>query len=332
MQAGLTVLIVSFSPLYSCKQEPVYIEELDTVCFDSQVLPILQTSCAISGCHDAGSASEGFISTNYESITQAVNPGDANGSLLYQVITDINGESMMPPDGPLSKEQRMLIHIWIAQGALNTLCGSVINPPTDTITSDTLCFVQDILPVLLSNCGTIGCHDATSHTDGYILISYNTLMLQDESIIPYNPAESEIYEAITETDDDDRMPPPPRSPLSLEQKEILRKWITAGAFNSDCPQSACDTVTVISFSNTVNPVIQTNCVGCHNDSQSNGGVNLNGYQQVKYYAETLRNNKSMLTGTIRKLTGFAAMPPTGSLSACSIRQIELWIEQGKQSN
>lgn len=328
---------VLFSALASCRHENVYLEEFDTVCFERQVLPALQTSCGIAGCHDPGTASEGYIFSDYASVMQCVNPGDPRGSLLYNIITDIHSENMMPPGQPLSREQRTLIHIWIAQGALNTQCESGIIPPPDTSTDgtptdDTLCFVQDILPVLLSNCGIAGCHDATTHEEGYILISYSTLRQRSESIIPFDPQESKVYEVITETEEDDRMPPPPKQPLTTEQKDVIRKWIEEGAINSDCPQSTCDTAFPLSFTEKVNPVIQTNCVGCHNASQSTAGVNLNGYEQVRYYAETLRNNYPLLIGTIRKMPGFAPMPPSGSLSECAVRQIELWISQGKANN
>ncbi len=131
---------VIFVPV-SCTHDPFFIEYLDTICFDSQVLPILQTSCGISGCHDAASASENFIATDYESVITAVNPGDPRGSLLYNVITNINGEEMMPPDRPLTLEQRTIIHVWIEQGALHTTCeqenlgfmGSGIVKSIDTI-------------------------------------------------------------------------------------------------------------------------------------------------------------------------------------------------------
>jgi hypothetical protein len=112
--------ILLFLP--SCTHDPIGIEELDTVCFDTRVFPIIQTSCGISGCHNGVSGEEGFDASNYESIMKAVTPGDPRGSTLYKVITDIHGEHMMPPDLPLNKEQRTLIQVWIAQGAIETHC------------------------------------------------------------------------------------------------------------------------------------------------------------------------------------------------------------------
>lgn len=331
--AALLLFLTAMLPAFvSCKHEPAFLDGFDTICFDSQILPVMQISCGIAGCHDAGSASEGFIATNYESVSQAVVPGDVRGSLLYQVITDINGESMMPPDQPLSKAQRMLIEVWIAQGSMNTVCETVVNPPEDIPDSDTLCFVQDILPVFLSSCGTTGCHDVTSHVEGYIFVNYNTIMQKSESIVPFYPFQSKVYEVVTQSNSDDRMPPPPASSLTSEQINSLRKWIESGALNSDCPVVGCDTNGLVSFSGKITPLIQTNCVSCHNTSNSQGGVNLNGYQQVKYYADLKVNNISLLAGVIGKMPGFSGMPPTWTLSDCSKRQIVLWIEQGKLDN
>ncbi len=236
LPAGLSV---------SCTHEPAGIEDLDPVCFDTQILPILQTSCGISGCHD-GSAEE-FQISDYNSIMEIVTPGDPHGSKLYRVITSINGENLMPPKNPLTREQRTLIQLWIAQGAKNTICGTGDGSGSGGgSNADSVCFVQDVLPVI--------------------------------------------------------------------------------------PPAACDTTGTISFSTQVFPILQANCIGCHNNSSANGGVNLSSYSQVKTIAETLRSGTPLLQGTIRRMQGFVAMPQTFALDECSIRKIELWIAQGVQNN
>ena len=316
--------------LPACHHESLLIDDLDTVCFYGQVMPVLQTSCGISGCHDG--SQEGFQTTNYSSIMQSVVPGDPRGSKLYQVITDINGEQMMPPDRPLTKEQRSVMQIWIAQGALETTCdtgnggGIVVIIPSDSI-----CFVQDILPLFLSNCAMSSCHDGLSQGEEdnlYALNSYSTIRAH---VVPFEPTHSPVYLAVT-GGSEEFMPPAPKSPLTNAQKELMRKWIKDGALNSDCPDATCDTINPIGFSAQVKPIIDSYCVGCHNASSSSGGVNLNGYNQVRKYAETLRNGTPLLVGTIRHMNGFKAMPQSSSLDECSIRKIELWIDQGKLNN
>ncbi len=112
----------------------------------------------------------------------------------------------------------------------------------------------------------------------------------------------------------------------------MRKWISDGALNSDCPNANCDTSGTIGFTAGIKPVIDNYCVSCHNSSITSGGVNLVGYNQVKLYAETLRNGTPVLVGTIRQLAGFKAMPPSTKLDDCTIRKVELWIAQGKLNN
>jgi hypothetical protein len=93
---------------------------MDTVCFETQIKPILQTSCGMAGCHGPGGDAESFSPDSYQSIMSIVQPGSAAKSTLYQVITSVNGGNMMPPNQPLTKEQRTLIMIWIEQGAKST--------------------------------------------------------------------------------------------------------------------------------------------------------------------------------------------------------------------
>ncbi len=332
--SSIASVLLIITSVISCKHDPLIPADIDTICFESQVLPLLQTSCGIQGCHDAATASEGFVAVSYESVISYVSPGDPRGSLLYSVITDITAEHFMPPGRPLTQEQRTLIHLWIAQGALNTECpyNGDGNQNGDTTGSDSVCFIQDILPILLSSCGISGCHDAASHAEGYVLTNYSTLMQNSEAIVPFNPAESKIYKVITENEAEDRMPPPPNSSLSSKQTGLFYTWIKQGALNSDCPEKSCDTTAAIEFSTQVWPVIENNCLSCHNSSLSRGGVNLDGYQQVKYYSENLRNGIPVILGVINYMNGFSNMPPSKKLDDCTIRIIELWIEQGIHNN
>jgi hypothetical protein len=109
-------ILLSF---FSCTHEPE-LAGLEPVCYDTQVLPILQISCAMSGCHDG--TEEDFAVTDYQSVLRSVNPGDPRGSELYKVISAINSEHFMPPDKPLTKLQRSIIQVWISQGANETIC------------------------------------------------------------------------------------------------------------------------------------------------------------------------------------------------------------------
>ena len=320
---------------YSCKHDPIGIENLDTVCFSRDVLPIFQNSCAMTGCHSGGK--RGFNATSYESIIKEVTPGNASKSKVYQAITSIYFNTMPPsPHTPLSKDQRTIIEVWINQGAKNTTCDSNSSPtptsggPQNNV--DSTCFAQTIQPIFMSNCAVTGCHDPVTHQEGYDFSTYASLMSRTGSIVPFNPNASRVFNAINNNESDDRMPPPPRSKLSSADIDALSKWISQGALNSNCPSGTCDTLNPISFSQQVFPIIQKNCAGCHGSVSPNGNINLGDYNQIKYYSENGINGTPYLIGVLNSSAGFKSMPPYGKLDQCSIRTIELWINQGKINN
>jgi hypothetical protein len=325
----IMILVLLLAP--SCTHEPSGIEEMDTICFESQVMPILQTSCGMTGCHGSGSAQEGFDVSSYSTIMEAVTPGDPRASNLYKVITNINGEVFMPPDIPLTLEQRTIIQLWILQGATNTCGNDSIPGGGGIVYYDSICFAQNILPLFISNCAMASCHDGLSQGEEENLFPLNSYATIIPHVQPYSPSGSPVYRAVN-GQEEEFMPPPPKSPLTAAQKELMKKWISEGALNSDCPNANCDTTGTISFSSGVKPIIDNYCISCHNATTTNGSVNLNGYAQVKTYAETIRNGVPILVGVTRQQAGFKAMPPFTQLDPCAIRTIELWIDQGRLNN
>jgi hypothetical protein len=120
---GPIVLISMISQLQSCKNKPESIANLPTVCFDTQIQPILSVC---TQCHSGNSkqGGGGFNPTNYNSIMKSVKPGNPWGSKLYTIVSSPNNPNMMPPKGhePLSIGQRTLIEVWILQGAKEIKC------------------------------------------------------------------------------------------------------------------------------------------------------------------------------------------------------------------
>ncbi len=324
------ILLPTFILQNSCIHESQLIEEFDTICYNTQVQPILTNSCGVIGCHDAGSAREGFVATNYQAVINSVEPGDPKKSKLYDVVTNIWAEHFMPPGSPLSKNERNIIQLWILQGALETMCTDTSSSTSTTYPEDTICFKQDIQPIFLSSCATTGCHDAASHAEGYILTDYAHIV--SRGISPYNSQNSKIYNVLISNEADDQMPPPPRSRLSNDQIAAIQQWIDEGAINSDCPGKGCDTLSSISYSQHVLPILQDNCISCHNTIPANGGVLLNSYTNIANAINETRNGTSLLLGSIRRENGFISMPQTYSLTDCEIRTIELWVEQGMLNN
>lgn len=290
------------------------ISEFDTVCFEREILPLFANSCGTTGCHDAASSKDGYDFTTYDGIIQAVKPFDANGSKAYRAIT--GRWEMMPPSGPLSKDLRTKIWLWIEQGAEATSCGE-----DDTVAGVShVCFTRDIMPVLLSNCAKTGCHDNISKKEGIDVTSYTALM--NSGIINNgNPNSSELYKVISKSPgSEDIMPPPPDQPLPKAVRDSIYRWIALGAKNETCA-SACDTTGTITWTAKVAGIVSSNCTGCHSGTTAGGGIKLTTYTEV-----TASVNSGKLLPAIKR-SGPKPMPPTASMSACDIRTIELWKTQ-----
>jgi hypothetical protein len=193
---------------------------------------------------------------------------------------------------------------------------------------DVVYFDLDILPILISNCAFAGCHNAASAEKDVILESYETVM-QTADVRPFDLDGSDLYEVITETDEDKRMPQPPNAPLSSNQINLIAKWILQGAEKRECDPNAgeCDTENV-SYSAFVRPVIQNKCQGCHSGNTPSGNIDLTNHSNVKSVA-----NSGKLYGAISWQNGFENMPQGGNqLPECTIDKIKSWIDAGAPDN
>ena len=94
----------------------------DSIYFEKDILPILLSNCALSGCHNASSRQNGVVTDSYNKLVQTVGikPFEPAKSKLYLTITSKN--NIMPPSGKMSDFNINLISKWISQGALNLSC------------------------------------------------------------------------------------------------------------------------------------------------------------------------------------------------------------------
>lgn len=290
------------------------------ICFDRDVLPIFLNSCAISGCHD-GTGESGLRLTSYVPISHAVEPGRPYDSEIYKAIITTSGEDKMPPDNPLSLEDRTIIRLWIEQGAGLTTCPDTTGQNNGYF-NPLACYSRDIQPVLTSRCATPYCHDVTSHIEGYVFSSYNSTL---EAVVPGNPSASKLYEVIKFETGEDRMPPADKPQLTSAEIDSIAAWISYGALNQYCGET-CDTINPVTFSVIIWPVMQSSCTGCHSGSAPSGGVSLTNYPEVTAAAA----NGSLMNSL--KGIGVTRMPPGGSFSDCRIRQFEIWVNSGYQNN
>ena len=54
--------------------------------------------------------------------------------------------------------------------------GGGIPPPTSNCSPDSVYFVNEIMPIISSNCTMSGCHDNITHAEGVNLTTYTNIM------------------------------------------------------------------------------------------------------------------------------------------------------------
>jgi uncharacterized membrane protein len=145
----------------------------DIVYFNLDILPILKSNCAFSGCHDAASAENGVILESYETTMQTadVEPFDLDESKLYRVIIETDEDKRMPrpPSAPLTASQINLIAKWILQGAENLEC----DPDAGVCDTEDVSFSAFVQPVIQDHCQ--GCHSGDTPTGGIDLTNHGNV-------------------------------------------------------------------------------------------------------------------------------------------------------------
>jgi len=212
-------LTCTHDPYYLSNPDPVLTENCspDTVYFVNDVLPLLQSGCALSRCHDASAAEHGVIMTDYVNIVQTgkVKPGKPKSSKLYKVITGGGEESMPPSPHPqFNSDQTSMVYKWIDQGAWNLEC---LNENCDTTIYT---FSGVIWPTIQNKCQ--GCHSGPDPGAGIMLTNY-----QEISSVAANPR---FMGAITHTSPYSFMPQTGNQ-LSGCKITQFNEWIAAGMPN-----------------------------------------------------------------------------------------------------
>lgn len=243
------LLFISSLGMYSCKHEPFLADDdefipIDTtivspvdtstnmpdttqvanpcdsnlVYFQAQILPILISSCGISGCHTEDSAQEGVVLTSYSSVLQTTElvPYDLEESDLYEVLVEDRLDKRMPPSprNPLSTSQINLIAKWILQGATDQNC----NPLAQECDTTNISYSTYVQPVLQDHC--IGCHSGGSPSGNVNLDSYEGIKTVAE--------DGRLYGVISWMEG---FPNMPRGGAKLPDCAIdkIKAWIEAGA-------------------------------------------------------------------------------------------------------
>lgn len=223
----VAALIITVFVINSCKHE-VPVLTVDTtpipgpvanngVCFESEILPLFQSNCAKSGCHDAATHTEDLILDSYANIMRKyIIPGKADNSKLYRVLFETGKDKMPPaPNADLTAAQKALIGKWINEGAKNTInCNN-------TCDSNQFKYGANISIIINSYC--TGCHSGTAASGNIDLSTYNTVKIQ--------AANGRLVGAVTHAAGYSAMPKNANK-LSDCQITQIKKWVAAGALNN----------------------------------------------------------------------------------------------------
>jgi len=188
----------------------------NVVYFQQQILPILISNCAFSGCHDAASHEDGVILDSYANImnTGEIEPGDPYDSELFEKIIETDPDDIMPPppNVPLTLAQINLIKNWILQGAQNNSC---VGCDTTNVT-----YQSQIGTLIANRCQ--GCHSGANPDGGISLTNYN--QIKNEALFGL------LYDAVTHNGNATNMP---YNSAQMPECEIdlIRIWIENGAPN-----------------------------------------------------------------------------------------------------
>jgi uncharacterized membrane protein len=199
---------------------------------------------------------------------------------------------------------------------------------TKDVSVQNLCFQKDVLPIFVSKCSMTGCHNSNGGSGrfgggahGLALDSYSGIM---KGVTAGKASQSSVYTECSGLFAS--MPPKNSTQLTRAELSTIKAWINAGAINSSCGSSTCDT-SVYTYSGVIAGIMQTNCIGCHSSSNPSGNVDLSSYTAVKNAV----NNTNYLK-CIQHATGYSAMPPSYQIETCDLSKIENWIKAGTPNN
>jgi cytochrome c553 len=145
-------------------------------------------------------------------------------SLARILSTGRLGSHATPEHAQKPARPRRLLLTWLLSGAwlLTGLAGSVA-------ASETVEYNRDIRPILAEHC--FACHGADAEArQADLRLDQREALIDSGVITPGDPADSALIDRVF-TDDPELMMPPAetKKPLSLEQRELLKRWVEDGA-------------------------------------------------------------------------------------------------------
>ncbi|MEY2408536.1 MAG: hypothetical protein QOF48_1206 [Verrucomicrobiota bacterium] len=204
--------------------------------------------------------------------------------------------------------------------------------------ADKIDFAREIQPLLESTC--LSCHKEGKQEGGLLLHTRSQAAKGGDSkgpgLVAGKPADSALYKVTILPKTHDDVMPPKGDVLTKPQTEALRLWIEQGA---EWPATvALKQRPRIKFSEDIQPLLELNCVACHRDGFSRGGLRLDEKELAFKGGDTgpglvpFRPRESLVyKNTTLAVDDEALMPPAkkgGPLPKEKIELLSSWIEQG----
>lgn len=107
------LFILTLNSCYNDNEEEIYGPvtcDVSSLTYSTDVLPIINASCATTGCHVSGGNAPGNFA-NFNELKAKV----TNGSFENRVLIQQN----MPPNAELSECDLQILQAWLDNGALN---------------------------------------------------------------------------------------------------------------------------------------------------------------------------------------------------------------------
>jgi formylglycine-generating enzyme required for sulfatase activity len=199
-------------------------------------------------------------------------------------------------------------------------------------------FKKHVAPVLEAVC--VSCHNPEKDK-GDVMIHTIEAMLEgtgdafEKVLIPGDSENSGLSATCTLHPEDDYFMPTKGNPLSAEQVAVLNGWVDQGAKGAE--GITLETTPRVEFE-AIQPILEQNCVSCHKEDESKGGLQLHTREAALTTGDSGPSiipfdPEASLSYTLCNLPedDEDLMPPAksgGPLAKEQIEQLRLWIAQG----
>lgn len=219
-----------------------------------------------------------------------------------------------------------------------SLASMLLLSPALLCAAEKIDFVKQVKPLLEGAC--THCHGVKEDKGDFRMHTLADIKKGNENgpgLVPGDLKKSAIYTTLLlDAEEDLVMPPKKEGLLEKSQIEVIKSWIEQGA---NWPADVVlEQTPRIRFEKHIQPILEENCVSCHNEKKAKGDWIITTKKQAFGSGENAPNIVpfDLKQSAIYHLTALAAdeddlMPPKksgGPLRKEDINQLKLWIEQG----